>query len=140
VSAPTRHVKNRETYDVARPSEPLNEATLQDALDHLTPAGLATLLEWARREDPGLLRMFMLSFLQGRSFLSSPQNLPSPNMRLKSTNARSPSTESLRSLEQEHINRVVSESKTLAEAAARLGIHTTTLWRRLKYYKTRGTS
>lgn len=40
----------------------------------------------------------------------------------------------LRSTEREHITRVVSESRTLNEAAARLGIHTTTLWRKRKLY------
>jgi len=44
--------------------------------------------------------------------------------------AKSPA--SLRELEREHVQRVLAESPTLEEAASRLGINTTTLWRMRK--------
>jgi len=40
----------------------------------------------------------------------------------------------LRELERRHIERVVAESRTLEEAAVRLGVNATTLWRRRKRY------
>ena len=44
-----------------------------------------------------------------------------------SSTAKSPA--SLRELEREHVERVLAETDTLEEAASRLGINTTTLWR-----------
>ena len=37
---------------------------------------------------------------------------------------------SLRDLERAHVQRVLAETATLEEAATRLGINTTTLWRK----------
>ena len=39
---------------------------------------------------------------------------------------------SLRDLERAHVQRVLAEATTLEEAATRLGINTTTLWRKRK--------
>jgi hypothetical protein len=44
------------------------------------------------------------------------------------------STLSLEELERRHIERMLADSKTLAEAATRLGINPTTLWRKRKRY------
>jgi NtrC-family two-component system response regulator AlgB len=41
---------------------------------------------------------------------------------------------SLEEMEREHIRRVLSETATLDEAAATLGINVTTLWRKRKRY------
>ena len=46
-----------------------------------------------------------------------------------------PSTDSLDELERRHIERTLAESTTLEEAAARLGINVTTLWRKRKRYR-----
>jgi two-component system, NtrC family, response regulator AlgB len=45
------------------------------------------------------------------------------------------STLSLEELEQRHIEQVLAESETLEEAATRLGINPTTLWRKRKRYR-----
>ena len=45
-----------------------------------------------------------------------------------------PHSASLEEVEREHISRVLSESATLDEAAATLGINATTLWRKRKRY------
>jgi DNA-binding NtrC family response regulator len=47
---------------------------------------------------------------------------------------QSPSDVSLEDLERRHIQRVLAEAATLEEAAARLGINVTTLWRKRKRY------
>ncbi len=44
-------------------------------------------------------------------------------------------TESLEDVERRHIERVLAESSTLDEAAARLGVDVTTLWRKRKRYR-----
>jgi len=44
-------------------------------------------------------------------------------------------TLSLEELERRHIERVVADSRTLEEAAARLGVNATTLWRKRKRYR-----
>ena len=43
-----------------------------------------------------------------------------------------PTGSSLEDLEQRHVRQVLAESSTLEEAAARLGINVTTLWRKRK--------
>ena len=48
--------------------------------------------------------------------------------------APAPGTLSLEDVERRHIEQVLAESATLDEAAARLGINTTTLWRKRKRY------
>ena len=45
-----------------------------------------------------------------------------------------PASASLEEVEREHIVRVLSQSATLEEAAASLGINVTTLWRKRKRY------
>jgi NtrC-family two-component system response regulator AlgB len=45
-----------------------------------------------------------------------------------------PSAQSLDEIERLHIVQVLSESATLEDAAARLGINVTTLWRKRKRY------
>ena len=42
---------------------------------------------------------------------------------------------SLEEVERQHIERVLAESSTLEEAAAILGINTSTLWRKRKRYR-----
>ena len=55
--------------------------------------------------------------------LLAPRTTPTP-----------PSSRSLEDVERRHIEQVLAESATLDEAAARLGINTTTLWRKRKRY------
>ena len=55
--------------------------------------------------------------------------------------AKSPATMlSLEELERRHIERVLADSATLEEAAARLGINPTTLWRKRKRYSLQATA
>lgn len=109
---------------------------LERYLEHLTDAGLTTLLEWAKRHAPDLLRTLMISYIGGQSSNRPREELSfGYSAEAHSRKAKAPSTKTLRVLQQEHVIRVVSQSRTLAEAAARLGIHSTTLWRKLKHYK-----
>jgi transcriptional regulator of acetoin/glycerol metabolism len=135
---PSSYPESRHTSCDVPPEQSLSESRLEQILDRLTNAGLATLLEWARHEAPGLLRMLMVSYIEGHRAQAVAQRPGAPRpARRDGSKPRSPSTDSLRNMEREHITRVVSESRTLTEAAARLGIHSTTLWRRLKHYNIR---
>jgi NtrC-family two-component system response regulator AlgB len=58
-----------------------------------------------------------------------PDRLLSPG-----TTAVAPDTSSLDDVERRHIERTLAESATLEDAAARLGINVTTLWRKRKRY------
>jgi two-component system, NtrC family, response regulator AlgB len=64
-----------------------------------------------------------------------PDDLPDSLFRAApGTSGLSPRDASLEAMEREHIARVLSESATLEEAAATLGINVTTLWRKRKRY------
>lgn len=134
-------VRIRGTRESDSQSKAVDQLALDRFLEHLTDAGCLTLLQWAKRHAPELLRTLMLSFLlghpSGRALKEvrrrSSTDLDAVNGGAASATA-SVERATLRSAEREHITRVVSESRTLNEAAARLGIHTTTLWRKRKLY------
>lgn len=83
--------------------------------EHLTETGCLTLVRWARREAPELLRALMKAFMTEH---------PSTAGSAK-----------LRDIEREHIKRVLADSRTVHEAAEKLGINDATLWRKRKRYK-----
>ena len=72
----------------------------------------------------------------GRNDVVTPEDLPDQLFRPTegATPAAAPSEGTLADLEREHIRRVLSHAATLEEAAATLGIGTTTLWRKRKRY------
>lgn len=83
--------------------------------EHLTESGCLTLVQWARREAPELLHALMKAFITEH---------PSTGGSAK-----------LRDIEREHIKRVLAASRTVHEAAEKLGINDATLWRKRKRYK-----
>jgi len=84
-------------------------------VEHLTETGCLTLVQWARREAPELLHALMKAFITEH---------PSTGGSAK-----------LRDIEREHIKRVLAASRTVHEAAEKLGINDATLWRKRKRYK-----
>jgi NtrC-family two-component system response regulator AlgB len=71
-----------------------------------------------------------------RGEVIAPDDLPDSLFREvpETTLAGIPHSASLEEVEREHITRVLTESATLDEAAATLGINSTTLWRKRKRY------
>ncbi len=63
-----------------------------------------------------------------------PDRLLAPVPAVPSAVASAPSALSLEELERRHIAQVLADAETLEEAAARLGINATTLWRKRKRY------
>jgi DNA-binding NtrC family response regulator len=129
VSAPCRDsVANR-----------LNESALDRFLENMSDAGRMTLFRWALQHEPNLLYALTVSFLMqaSSSQLSKTVSQGSPPATSLDgpTMISEPST--LRAVEQQYIAQVIAESSTLREAALRLGVAETTLWRKRKLYALR---
>lgn len=82
-------------------------------VEHFTETGCLTLVQWAQREAPELLRALLKAFMTGHPCAGSAK---------------------LRDIEREHIKRVLAASKSMHEAAEKLGINDATLWRKRKRY------
>lgn len=117
-----------------------DERALDRFLERLSDEGCSTLVRWARRHAPDLLHALIISFLT---------RAPSSELRKTAVQSLLPETSSmtaattsstaatLRAIEQQHIARVIADSRTLHEAASRLGVAETTLWRKRKIYALR---
>jgi transcriptional regulator with PAS, ATPase and Fis domain len=104
----------------------------------MTDAGWLRLFYWARKQAPDLLRALMASFLTGHAAQSIAKKAERRDARGREPRpgaAESGGAITLRQSERELIARVLSESKTLAEAASKLGIGCSTLWRKRKRYR-----
>jgi DNA-binding NtrC family response regulator len=117
----------------------VNESVLERFLENMSDAGRLTLFRWARQHAPNLLYALTVSFLT-----QAPSSQLSQTMSQRSSSATSldgpamisePST--LRAVEQQYIAQAIAESSTLREAALRLGVAGTTLWRKRKLYALR---
>jgi DNA-binding NtrC family response regulator len=108
-------------------------------IEHLTAARCLRLLQWARRGAPHLLQMLVASYLAQDDACSVDHEQPGQvSIRRISANRGGPNlseTKTLKAAERDYIAQVLSASSTLSEAAERLGIHFTTLWRKRKLYK-----
>ena len=62
-------------------------------------------------------------------------DLPDRLLAPRAATGSAPGKLSLEDVERRHIEQVLSESATLDEAAARLGINVTTLWRKRRRWK-----
>jgi NtrC-family two-component system response regulator AlgB len=108
----------------------------QHPTKRLAPAAATAL---TRYRWPGNVRE-LRNALERASVLSrgdaiGPDDLPDSIFRdVSGLLARVPHSASLEELEREHITRVLSETPTLDEAAATLGINATTLWRKRRRY------
>jgi transcriptional regulator of acetoin/glycerol metabolism len=107
----------------------LNEIALDRFIERMSSGGCLLLLQWARRHAPHLLRMLMVAFLKGEAYAAGlPQNA-------RTRSAKAPDDIStLEAAEREHIARALFECSTFAEAASKLGIGESTLWRKRKLY------
>jgi DNA-binding NtrC family response regulator len=106
-------------------------------LGRLSGEGCMTLLLWARRRMPDLLHEMIVSFLTRAS--SSELKGTAAQFSLPETSSATaaptkPPVETLRAIERQHIARVIAESPTLEEAASRLGVTSSALWRKRKLY------
>ena len=104
-------------------------------VENLREGGCSILLEWAKREAPELLKQLMASYVSRHSSASTVRSVHSEStVSSQEAAKRMAEATTLEAAEREHIQRVLSESKNLTQAAAILGIHSTTLWRKRKLY------
>ena len=101
----------------------IDERTLDIFLERMTEAECSRLLQWARTQAPDTLKTLVVSFLTRDAMQSNVEKTDSQGIA------------TLRESEQKHIARVLSQSKTLVEAASKLGIDYSTLWRKRKRYR-----
>jgi hypothetical protein len=116
----------------------VDDRALDQFFERLTDVGRSTLLRWARRNAPDLLHALVVRFLTRAPSselrktvdkCSWPETSP-----VEAATTKTAAAATLRSIEREHIARVIAESTTLREAAARLGVASSTLWRRRRLY------
>jgi hypothetical protein len=115
----------------------VDERALDQFLERLNDVGCLTLLQWAKRHTPDLLHTLIVSFLTRASVSelrkTADQCLLSETQPVTGATTSSKAA-TLRAIERQHIARVIAESRTLGEAASRLGVAGTTLWRKRKLY------
>ena len=129
---------------LAQTQEPITDrpdVAMQRASEDLAEREYVNLVRWAVRKAPELLRVLRIAYLFGQDS-SSPQDKPaSAGYSLFRRSPRAPSSyaqstsEKLEDIEREHISRILKESPSVVEAARRLGINYSTLWRKRKRYK-----
>lgn len=121
---------------VERIAEPqIPDAAMERAREDQAEREYLNLIRWAVRKAPDLLRNLRIAYLFGQH--ASPEGSASERFPRSSAVARSdaPSpSETLKDIEREHIRRVLKESANVVEAARRLGINCSTLWRKRKRY------
>lgn len=114
-----------------------DERALDRFLERLSDVGRSTLLEWVRQHAPDLLHILIVSFLTRASVSELRKTVDKYSLR-ETSPATGASTSSkaatLRAIERQHIASVIAESPTLSEAASRLGVAGSTLWRKRKLY------
>jgi hypothetical protein len=98
------------------------------------------LIRWARREAPELLEILKSAYLTGAralpALLTAAYNrIVKPPRTVPDSAPPSDASLKLRDVEREHLRKVLADSRTVAEAARRLGIDTATLWRKRKRYR-----
>lgn len=114
---------------------------MRRASEDLAEKEYVNLVRWAVRKAPELLRVLRIAYLFGQDS-SAPQDKPAgAGYRLFGRSPRPPSpgvqstSEKLEDIEREHISRILEQSPSVVEAARRLGINYSTLWRKRKRYK-----
>ena len=114
-----------------------DERALDRFLGRLSGEGCMTLLLWARRHTPDLLHEMIVSFLtraSGSELKETTAQFSLPESSPVTAATTKPPVVTLREIERQHIARVIAESPTLEEAASRLGVTSSALWRKRKLY------
>jgi transcriptional regulator with GAF, ATPase, and Fis domain len=120
---------------------PIPDVATERASEDLAEREYLNLIRWAVRKAPELLRVLRIAYLFGQDSSSPEDTAAGAGHRLfrRSPRASTPyvqlPSEKLEDIEREHISRVLKESPSVVEAARRLGINYSTLWRKRKRYK-----
>jgi len=87
---------------------------------------------WGRGTEEELVNALERAVVLARGATITTDDLPDRLVAPAPEGPRLPGGTSLEDMEQRHVRQVLAESSTLEEAAARLGINVTTLWRKRK--------
>jgi transcriptional regulator with GAF, ATPase, and Fis domain len=116
----------------------VDDLALDQFLERLSDVGRLTLLRWARRNAPDLLHALVVRFLTRASSSELRKTVDKRSWpetsRVEAATKKRVAAATLRAIERQHIARVIAESTTLREAASRLGVACSTLWRRRRLY------
>ena len=114
----------------------VNESAMGRFLENMSDAGCLALFRWARWHAPNLLYALTVSFLTQAPSSELNETLGQRSSPAKSVDGTTMISKSatLRAVERQYIAQAISESRTLREAAVRLGVAETTLWRKRKLY------
>jgi DNA-binding NtrC family response regulator len=110
------------------------DVAMEWAREDLAETEYLNLIRWAVRRAPELLRILRIAYLFGQDSSSPEDKAARAASRLFRRSPHSTS-EKLEDIKREHISRVLEESPSVMEAARRLGINYSTLWRKRKRYK-----
>jgi transcriptional regulator with PAS, ATPase and Fis domain len=103
----------------------------------LTDNECVTLARWARGAVPGLMHLLRAAYLAGQNESLTTQTGGFELPVKPGSGPLEQASPTLRELEREHLERVLTESRTVEEAAQKLGIAASTLWRKRKRYNLR---
>jgi regulatory Fis family protein len=135
---PGRIAEDANCYD-AHPHNPAGEPAREEVAEYLH------LIRWAMHKAPELLRALKTAYLLRPGFDGTPDKdlehresdasrfRPRSSWRTSLFGIARPS-DKLQDVEREHIRRILRESATAVEAALKLGINNSTLWRKRKRY------
>jgi hypothetical protein len=100
----------------------------------LTDHECVRLARWARRAVPGLMHLLKAAYLAGQGDPPPAQTAAFELLVRPRFGPREQDSPTLKELEREHLERVLTETRTVEEAAQKLGIAASTLWRKRKRY------
>jgi DNA-binding NtrC family response regulator len=120
---------------------PTGDTAMERAREDLAEREYLHLIRWAVRKAPELMRVLRIAYLFGQDAATPEEKAAGAGFRLFRSSSRpataraEPVSEKLEDIEREHISRVLRESSSVVEAARRLGINYSTLWRKRKRYQ-----
>jgi transcriptional regulator of acetoin/glycerol metabolism len=123
------------------PAGPLPDLAMERAREDLAEREYLNLIRWAVRKAPDLLRILRIAYLFAQDSPATSEVLAKIGDKREASGCsrffrRQPRadvqllSEKLEDVEREHIRRILTESATVLEAALKLGIDNSTLWRK----------
>jgi transcriptional regulator with GAF, ATPase, and Fis domain len=115
----------------------ISDIAMERAREDLAEREYLNLIRWAVRKAPELLRVLRIAYLFGQdsSSATGAASRALPDSPPATASCPVWPSEKLRDIEREHIAHVLKRSANAVEAARRLGINCSTLWRKRKRYK-----
>ena len=138
-----------DNFHDSKTQSPRDDLAINGPIEGFSEAESVELLRWARHYAPDLLTRLLTAYGHRTRPPVTPAKASTPSPPKSRSGApfsrcgvatgtpvdSSRAAPTLKDLEREQIKRVLAESATLREAASKLGIDETTLWRKRKRYR-----